>query len=126
MSWATRRTMRFSKPRPAASEYGRLSGSAQTRSSRASTRVHASVTSAHASTRQGSRSWQRENIPSPTLLRLLLQIRHDVRKPCRGCLIARVDVVRDDGARPSADAGQHGDVLLAVGAAERHRLPDDP
>src|SRR5689334_12770646 len=109
--------MRFSNPRSAESEYGRLSGSAHTRSSRALAFAARSSASAAPATARMRPSRQREDIQHAALLGLLLQIGHHVG-PARRCrLVARIDVVCDDRAGPSADAGKNRNVLLAVGAA---------
>src|SRR5213082_2406774 len=43
----------------------------------------------------------------------------------RGGRILRADPQSDARSRPTTHAGQHGDVLLAVGPQVRHRVPDD-
>ena len=62
----------------------------------------------------------------PPLVVALGQVRHRVDEAERGGAVARVEIARDDRARPAADAGEHGDVLLAVRAAVGDRLADDP
>src|SRR5262249_35002538 len=42
-----------------------------------------------------------------------------------GCRIFAADVTCDTDTGPSADTGQHGDVLLPVGGRIRHRIADD-
>src|SRR6185437_15713064 len=117
--------IRFSKPSPARSEYGRSFGSAQTRSSRAAAGCAMQSVSATANA-TARRSGQREDIEHPALRRLLLQVGNDGREAAAGAFVARIEVAGDDAARPAADARQHGDVLPVFGAAIRHRLADDP
>src|SRR6266542_4269748 len=114
--------MRFSKPLSSCFEYGSSSGSAQTTRSRAiagppSASVHA--------TRARSALRQREDIEHASLRRTLLQIGHHVRESERGTAVARVEVAGNHRTGPSAHTGEHRDVLLAVGSAIGHRLPDD-
>src|SRR5581483_7805455 len=56
---------------------------------------------------------------------MLPQVRHSIYETQGGCAVARVQAPGDDCSRPAADSRQHSDVLLAVGAAIRHRLADD-
>src|SRR5882672_6114810 len=47
------------------------------------------------------------------------------RAECGGRILG-ADAERYTSARPAADAGEHGDVLLAVGPQIGHRVADDP
>src|SRR5439155_11701400 len=66
-----------------------------------------------------------EDIEHSAFLRDVRQVAHHVGEtPCRGA-VARVEISRNDGARPSAHARENGDVLMPVGPAIRDRLADD-
>src|SRR6266446_614711 len=47
------------------------------------------------------------------------------RAECGGRILG-ADAERHTSARPAADSGEHGDVLLAVGPQIGHRVADDP
>src|SRR5690242_6244339 len=66
-----------------------------------------------------------EHIQHPPFRRLLRQILHGVDEAERCTGVARVETTGDDATRPTADAGEDSDVLLAVRATIRHRLTDD-
>src|SRR3954454_1148470 len=111
----------FSKPSRCSFEKGRLFGSAQTRSSRASAALVASATSMIAT----SRLRQAEDIKHASLRRCFLQIRHGVDKPERRRSVAWIEVACDNRAGPSAHAAQHCHVLMSVRPAVADRLTDD-
>src|SRR5215211_3990590 len=71
-------------------------------------------------------SWQREDVERAALLRVARQILHRRGETEGRRRIARIEIASDDAAGPAADAGDHRDVLLAVGPAIRDRLADDP
>src|SRR5215212_831674 len=56
---------------------------------------------------------------------MLRQIAHRVHESEGAVAVAWIEIARDDGAGPAADAAHDGDVLLAVGAAVGDRLADD-
>src|SRR5438105_9117561 len=66
-----------------------------------------------------------EDIEHPTLACHTGQVFHCVDEPARGGAVARIEVVRYDETGPSTHARKHRDVLAAVAAAVRDRLPDD-
>src|SRR5581483_9596816 len=68
---------------------------------------------------------KREDIQRPSLRRVLRQIGHRGDEAERRGRIRGREVAGDDGAGPSAHAGEYGDVLLAVRAFVRDRLSDD-
>src|SRR3954467_9078337 len=98
--------MRFSKPLPSSREYGRLSGSAQTRKSRVNPGIDT------AASRRKLR--KRKHMEHPALHRVLRQILHRVDEAKRRRAVARIEAARDHRARPSAHARENGHVLLAV------------
>src|SRR5437762_10665622 len=112
--------MRFSKPLPSSRDNGRLSGSAQTRSSRASAAV---ATQNKPMTSNALR--KAEHIKHASLLRRAGQVFHRIDEPRRSAAVPRVEVARDYSACPPAHARQHRDVLAAIGAAIRNRLADN-
>src|SRR5204863_8047219 len=67
---------------------------------------------------------EREDIQHASLLRSGRQVAHGVHEPERRGRVARVQIARDDGARPSPYSGQDRDVLPPVRSAVRHRLAD--
>src|SRR3954454_11622034 len=71
-------------------------------------------------------SRKREHIERAPLGRALRQIAHRVDEALRPGAVARIEIVRDDRAGPPADAREDRDVFLAVRAAIRNRLADDP
>src|ERR671912_1859387 len=88
------------------------------RSSRAST----PPTSKSVSTRSALR--KAEHIERPSFRRDVLQVAHDVDEAEGRGPVAHVEVAGDDGARPAADAGEDGHVLLSIRAAVGDRLAD--
>src|SRR5436190_22678006 len=66
-----------------------------------------------------------EDIEHASRRRLVGQILDGVCKAERGCRIARVELAVDDSARPSADSGNHRDILAAIRAAVTDWLADD-
>src|SRR5436190_12950024 len=112
--------MRFSNPLPSSCDNGRLSGSAQTRSSRAGAAI-ATQRKAVTSKALG----EAENIQHASLLRRARQVFHRVDESSCSAAVARIEVARDHSARPTTYPGQHRDILAAIGAAIRDRLADD-
>jgi hypothetical protein len=116
-----RRAMRFSKPASSRCEYGRLSGSAHTRSAALAPRRPPAARRRPAPARQqrtssaAFRAARRHTASLPS--RVLRQVLHRVGEAVGGGAVARVEVAGHDGAGPAADARQDGDVLLAVRAA---------
>src|SRR5205085_11878855 len=108
----------FSKPERLSCENGRLSGSAQTRNSVLSTE------SAAASSRATLR--QRKYMQHAAFHGVFRQVLHRVDEAERRRAVARVDLAGDHDARPAADAGENGDVLLSVRSAVAHRLAAHP
>src|SRR3982750_3007641 len=106
--------MRFSNPVSFWCENGKLSGSAQTRSSAPSAQLQ-----------KKNRLRQRENMEHAAFDGVLRQVAHGVGEAQADGAVPRVHFLGDRDAGPAADAGENGDVLLAVGAAEGDRLADD-
>src|SRR5512144_419197 len=98
--------MRFSNPLPSAREYGRLSGSAQTRRSRAAAGTAKDVAAAIASptATAPSRLRKREDIEHAPFGRARLEVGHDVREAGGRGLVARVDIACDHRSGPAAHA----------------------
>src|SRR3954469_5304411 len=120
--------MRFSNPSRAAFEKGRLFGSAQTRSSRAcAVELGTDRTARIAPAAKASAVALREleHIERSSLGGDVLEIPHDVDEAERRRSVADVEVARDHGAGPAADAGQDRDVLVPVRSAIGGRLADD-
>src|ERR1700733_16050142 len=69
---------------------------------------------------------QGENIERPSGCGFRLEIRHDAGHTKRAGRILRIKVAGDDGARPSADPRQDGDVFVPVRTTIGDRLADDP
>src|SRR5947209_391257 len=67
---------------------------------------------------------KREHIQRAPLAGGLGQILGRRDEPQGGALVARVQVADHDAARPTADPGEHRDVLLAVGADVTDWLAD--
>src|SRR3954451_17939156 len=114
-------TILFSKPSSLALENGRLFGSLQTRSSvpLAAPRF---VTRSRP-TRNALR--QPEDIERASFGRGILQIRHGVHEAqCSGA-IANVEIARHDAARPAANPGQNGHILMAIRTPVGDGLADD-
>ena len=57
---------------------------------------------------------------------MLREVLHRIDEAQRGGAVAGIEPTRDDGARPAADPGKDGDVLLAVGAAIDRGWPTIP
>src|SRR3954468_6282650 len=112
----------FSKPSRCSFEKGRLFGSAQTRSSRASAALVASTTSMIAT----SRLRQAGDIKHASLRRCFLQIRHRIDEAKRRGAVTGIEIARHNRAGPAADTAQHGHVLMPVRSAVADRLADDP
>src|SRR3954454_10441626 len=68
---------------------------------------------------------QCEHIERSAGCRVLREVRHRVHEAERRGAIARIDGPRHYRSGPSADTGEHGDVLMSVGTAIGHRLTDD-
>src|SRR3954447_3551662 len=115
-------TSLFSKPSSRSFENGRLLRSAHTRSSHAD----AGAPTAHSHKKSSAALRQLEDIERSSLRRGLLEICHGIDEAERRGAVAWIEIARDNGAGPAADAGQHGHVLMAVGPAIGHRLADDP
>src|SRR5689334_23868290 len=112
--------MRFSKPERFWCENGTLSGSAQTRNYILRTKFGASASDSASATLR-----QRKDMQHAAFHRVLGKVLHGVDEAERRRAVARIDFAGDDGAGPAADAGEHRDVLPAIGAAIAHRLADD-
>src|SRR3954469_16906924 len=110
--------MRFSNPSPRWFENGRLLGSAQTRSSRATAveawplRQDVTMNASKTDAAMKAASRKRKHIKHSAFRGVFRQVCHRPRKTQRCGLIARIDFACNDGAGPSTNAGQHGDVLL--------------
>src|SRR5687767_7308279 len=111
----------FSKPSSFAFENGRLLGSAHTRSTRReSAHPAAKMTSAIATALRKAVHMQHSS------LRGCVAQRFHGQAPPRACgRVARIELVDHDRPGPTANAGENGHVLLAVGTAIGDRLPDD-
>src|SRR5205085_11498213 len=70
-------------------------------------------------------SWQPEDPERAALGRVRGQIAHRIHEAERGAGVPRIEIARDDGAGPAADAVQDRDVLLTVRTAVGDRLADD-
>src|SRR5688572_7538248 len=118
----TSSAIRFSKPWSFAFENGRLFGSAHTRNVRDGC-AHAAA--AAATTAISATLGEAEDMQHASFRRYLAQRLHRLA-PSRACGgVARVELVDHDRAGPTANAGENGDVLLAVGTAISDRLTDD-
>src|SRR5689334_9100380 len=69
---------------------------------------------------------KREDIQHSSLRGHFRKIADGIHETKGGGRVARIQPAGDDGADPSADAGENGDVLLAIGTLERNGLADDP
>src|SRR5918993_6112286 len=108
----------FSNPSSCAFENGRLFGSAQTRSTRReSAHAAATTTTAIAATLRKAVDMEHASLRGRVFQRFHRQAPARARRR-----VARVELVDDDGARPSADAGKNRHVLLAVWTAVGDRL----
>src|SRR3954470_17537653 len=67
----------------------------------------------------------REDVKDAPARRRVLEIGEGGSPPVPRGRVPRIQIVADDRSRPSADAGEHGDVLMTVGAAVGDRLADD-
>src|SRR5689334_25431346 len=67
-----------------------------------------------------------EDIEHASLGGRRLQVLHGVHEAQRRSLVARVEVAGYDRTCPAADAGEDGDILVAIRPLEGGRLPDDP
>jgi YVTN family beta-propeller protein len=125
-SSATRRAIRFSNPDSSRCEYGRLSGSAQTRSSDRASLARATPVAASARAATATRhSGKGEDIQRPSLARIVGQVLHGVDEALGRSAVAPVELAGDNRTGPAADSRQDRDVLLAVRAAVGDRLADD-
>src|SRR5207244_2484141 len=77
------------------------------------------------STAGAAASGKREDIERPALARVLREVLHGVDEAQRRRAVAGIEVVRHDGPRPSAHAGEHRHVLLAIWTPIGDRLADD-
>src|SRR5215204_4983739 len=75
---------------------------------------------------EGNTSRKAEHMEGSSFRGRVLQVAHGVDEAERRGAVADVEVAGDDRTRPAADAGQDGDVLLAVRPAIGRRLADDP
>src|SRR3954470_22538985 len=101
----------FSKPSCFSFEYGRLLGSAQTRSLFASVASAAKADTPRAMIRALRK---REHIQHASFIGVLRQVFGGVHESKCGRRIASIESATDDRARPAADAREDGDVLLAI------------
>src|SRR4051794_16301938 len=90
-----------------------------------SSRLHPATSRAAAALMTIRLSRKGEDIEHASRRRLVGQILDGVGKAERRRRISRIELVFHDSAGPSADSGNHGDVLAAVGAAVADRLADD-
>src|SRR5438270_4512420 len=89
-----------------------------------SSRSHApSVSAAMARARRLTRNG--EDIEHASRCRLHRQVLDRIGKAERARWVARVHLRRYHRARPPADAGDHGDILAAIGSLVADRLADD-
>src|SRR6187551_1925978 len=123
------RASAFSNPSARSFEYGRLLGSAQTRSGGRccvprlwATAISSNVTT---SVSPANRTLEREDIEHAPESRVLLDLFHRPDDAERRIGIVDRHVRRRDGAHPASNPGIDRDVLLAVGADVGDRIADD-
>src|SRR3954453_21836555 len=120
-SWAMRSTILFSKPSPCRFENGRLLGSLQTRTSRASTDVAPALTS-----KMMLRALrQAKDIERASFRRSFLQIGHGVDEAKSSGAVTRIEIARYDRARPASDTRKNGYILMTVRTLIGDRLSDN-
>src|SRR3954447_18357923 len=120
-SWAIRSTILFSKPSPRLLENGRLLGSLQTRTSRAST----DVAPALISKARVRALRQAKDIERPPFGRSFLQIGHGIDEAKSSGAVTRIEIARYDRARPASDTGKNGYILMTVRTLIGDRLSDN-